>query len=72
MLLTNQRLDKLTAMHSDFAERGMLPAGHNPPRNIMHPQIHKPSRSRGHDSDGKDEGPDEQHVLTSGEVTGLS
>ena len=63
MLLTNQRLDKLAAMRSDFAERGMLPAGHNPPRNIMHPQIRKPSRSCGHDSDGEDEGPVEGDVV---------
>jgi len=34
MLLTNQRLDKLAAMRSDFVSRGMLPGGHASCRNI--------------------------------------
>lgn len=42
MLLTNQRLDKLAAMRSDFAARGMLPAGHAAGRQITH--ILKPSQ----------------------------
>ena len=41
MLLTNQCLNKLTTMHSNFAEQGMLPAGHTPPRNTMHPHAFK-------------------------------
>jgi hypothetical protein len=57
MLLINQCLDKLAAMHSDFAERGMLPAGHTPPRNTMLPNTPTRPRPRGDDSDGKDEGP---------------
>jgi hypothetical protein len=36
MLLTNQRLDKLAAMRSDFISRGMLPGGHASGRNISH------------------------------------
>ena len=31
MLVTNQRLDKLAAMHVDFVDRGMLPLTHNCP-----------------------------------------
>jgi hypothetical protein len=34
MLVINQRLDKLAAMHTDFVARGMLPAGHPPWRNL--------------------------------------
>lgn len=36
MLLVNQRLDKLAAMRSDFAARGMIPAGHAAGRQITH------------------------------------
>jgi len=35
MLNTNQRLDKLAAMRSDFVACGMLPTGHAPGRNIL-------------------------------------
>jgi hypothetical protein len=34
MLVINQRLDKLAAMHTDFVAHGMLPAGHPPWRNL--------------------------------------
>ncbi|KIJ58132.1 hypothetical protein HYDPIDRAFT_171393 [Hydnomerulius pinastri MD-312] len=34
MLLTNQRLDKLSAARVQFADRGMLPPTHSPPSNI--------------------------------------
>ena len=36
MLQVNQRLDKLAAMRTDFAARGMLPAGHTTGRQISH------------------------------------
>lgn len=36
MLHVNQRLDKLAAMRSDFAARGMIPAGHAAGRQITH------------------------------------
>lgn len=36
MLLTNQRLDKLAAMHSDFVARGMLLGGRASSRNLSH------------------------------------
>ena len=36
MLQVNQRLDKLAAMRSDFAARGMLPAGHAAGRQVSH------------------------------------
>ena len=63
MLLTNQRLDKLAAMRSDFAKQGMLPAGHTTPRNTMHPHASKPSRPCGNDSKGDDKGPVEGEVV---------
>ena len=63
MLLTNQHLDKLAVMRSDFAEQGMLPAGHTPPRNTMHPHVSKQSRPCGNDSEGEDEGPVEGEVV---------
>jgi hypothetical protein len=34
MLVTNQRLDKLAAMQSDFIARGMLPGGHKLGKNM--------------------------------------
>jgi hypothetical protein len=38
MLLINQCLDKLKAMHSDFVFHGMLPAGHIPSSSVsFHP-----------------------------------
>jgi len=36
MLRINQRLDKLAAMRSDFAARGMLPRGHASGRHMSH------------------------------------
>jgi hypothetical protein len=45
MLLINQRLDKLAAMHSDFAARGMIPAGHAAGRQITH-LLKRSQRSR--------------------------
>ena len=51
MLQTNQRLDKLAAMRSDFVSRGMLPASHTGGRQISH--IAKSSESQ-HFSDDED------------------
>ena len=34
MLVINQQLDKLTAMHTDFVAHGMLPVGHPPRRSL--------------------------------------
>src|SRR6202453_824610 len=62
MLLTNQRLDKLAAMRSDFAERRMVPAGHIPPRDLM-PHVPKQSGLNEDDSDGEDEGPVDSDVV---------
>jgi hypothetical protein len=36
MLLTNQQLNKLATMCSDFVTHSMLPAGHAPSRDISH------------------------------------
>jgi len=57
MLRINQRLDKLVAMHIDFATRGMLPAGH-PSKSRVTCNL-KPSNivPDGEDSDGEDAGP---------------
>ncbi|KAI0295051.1 hypothetical protein B0F90DRAFT_1811552 [Multifurca ochricompacta] len=66
MLMTNQCLDKLSAMHSDFVARGMLPAGHIPPQNISY--IYQPNNdtSREDDDESNDENGgavDEKNVL---------
>ena len=64
MLLTNQRLDKLAAMCSDFVERRMLPAGHAPPRyTSQQSQTHIPRLNNGNESDDEDEGPVEGDVV---------
>lgn len=63
MLLINQRLDKLAAMRSDFAERGMLPAGHTPPRYTSRTHMPKQSRTHGEDSDSEEEGPVDGDVV---------
>ena len=52
MLRINQRLDKLAAMRSDFATRGMLPGGHASGRQPSH--ILKPS-DLGADGEGGNE-----------------
>ena len=60
MLNTNQRLDKLAAMRSDFVSRSMLPAGHAPGRNIS---LISPSHQAGVEDVGledDDEGPVEE------------
>ncbi|KAH8979758.1 hypothetical protein EDB92DRAFT_1954703 [Lactarius akahatsu] len=68
MLLINQRLDKLAAMHTDFAERDMLPAGHTLPKNTSHQHVPEQSRPNGHDSEDEDEGPVEGDIVM-GHVT---
>jgi hypothetical protein len=60
MLQTNQRLDKLAAMRSDYIARGMLPAGHIPGRGtslILGP--HQVGTNNAGDDDN-DEGPIEE------------
>ena len=62
MLNTNQRLDKLAAMRSDFVARGMLPAGHAPGRNVS---LIAPLHQAGIndiDAEDDDEGPVEENV----------
>ena len=56
MLIINQRLDKLAAMHIDFVARGMLLAGHTPGRNVS--LILRPYQAgiRGVDDEDDDEG----------------
>jgi hypothetical protein len=56
MLLTNQRLDKLAAMRTDFAARGMIPAGHAAVRGISN--VLNPHHDDGTESD--EEGPSEE------------
>jgi hypothetical protein len=63
MLLTNQHLDKLAAMHTDFAKCGMIPAGHTPPRNISRVQMPTEARPNNGDSDDEDEGPFEGDIV---------
>lgn len=62
MLLINQRLDKLAAMRSSFAARGMLPGGRPAVANT--PQaphsLQLPTNQDGEDDDG---GPVEEDVL---------
>ena len=60
MLKTNQRLDKLNAMHSDFVARGMLPAGHAPGRGVS--LFTRPNQARIDDvhAQDDDEGPVEE------------
>jgi len=68
MLVINQRLDKLAAMHTDFVARGMLPAGHPPWRNLSaHPnpkQVTPGNNDDNNDDDDDDDGaPVEENVL---------
>ena len=62
MLLINQRLDKLMAMHADFVEHGMLPG-----RDIANSstlQGHECLRMPTNDEDkDKDEGPVDEDIL---------
>ena len=60
MLNINQRLDKLAAMRSDFVACGMLPAGHNPGRNISLILGPHQARIRGADAEDDDGGPVEE------------
>ena len=56
MLHTNQRLDKLAAMHSDFVSRGMLPAGYKPGRGLSVIHNSQQSASNGDGDEDDDEG----------------
>jgi hypothetical protein len=58
MLVTNERLDKLAIMRSDFAAREMLPAGRAVGRQISH--IPKPSGQAASYNEEDDSGPVEQ------------
>jgi hypothetical protein len=57
ILSINQRLDKLTAMHSDFVSRGMLPAGHVPSSGVSF----LPPRNAGPPTSGNDDGSDDDN-----------
>ena len=57
MLKTNQWLDKLAAMHTDFISRGMLPGGHASGRTHSH------LFPRGDDNESDDEGPADEDVV---------
>ena len=58
MLGTNQRLDKLAAMRSNFVSCGMLPAGHIPGRGLLIIQNSgqlAPNERDGDDNDDNDD-----------------
>jgi len=57
MLLVNQRLDKLAAMRSDFAARGMIPAGHAAGRQITHVLKHSRRSRRAFNYEAEDNEP---------------
>jgi hypothetical protein len=62
MLVINQRLDKLAAMHTDFVARGMLPAGHPPWRNLSaDPNLKQVTPDNNDDDD--DGAPVEENIL---------
>jgi hypothetical protein len=63
MLNINQCLDKLAIMQSDFVACSMLPAGHNPRRNIS--LILGPHQARiyGADAEDNDGGPVEEENI---------
>jgi hypothetical protein len=51
MLVTNQRLEKLAAMRSDFVARGMLPGGHKSGKNMTTHVFEPKYSSRGEEDD---------------------
>lgn len=61
MLITNQRLDKLAAMRSDFTARGMLPSASAGVPRVEHPRTQNMPAEN--DNDDDDEGPVEENVL---------
>ena len=61
MLITNQRLNKLAAMRSDFSAHGMLPSAH-PVNTVPHIQ-NLGSQSTPADNDDDKEGPVEENIL---------
>jgi hypothetical protein len=68
MLLINQRLNKLMAIHSDFISYGMMPAGHIPSAGVLFlpPLNGGPPMSGnhdGHNDDDPDVGPVNENVL---------
>jgi len=62
MLQTNQRLDKLAAMRSDFISRGMLPASHTGGRQISHIAKSSELQHFSDDEDGDSEPVEEQDI----------
>ena len=62
MLQTNQRLDKLAAMRSDFVSCGMLPASHTGGRQISHFAKSSESQHFSDDEDGDSEPVEEQDI----------
>ncbi|KAN0139618.1 hypothetical protein V8E53_002280 [Lactarius tabidus] len=65
MLLTNQRLDKLAAMRSDFTSHGMIRGGHTPGRNTLQPpNAHAfPPNLNGNNDEDDDDGPVDENIL---------
>ena len=61
MLVINQQLDKLAAMHTDFIARSILPAGHTPRRNIS--ANPNPKQVIPNNNDDNDDSPVEEDVL---------
>jgi hypothetical protein len=60
MLRTNQCLDKLAAMHSDFVSHGMLPGGYTSGRTLSHVL---PGSVGGDGAKSDDEGPAGKDVV---------
>ncbi len=63
MLVTNQRLDKISAQKTKYTDLGMLPDGHAPPRYTLRTHVQKESRPNGDDSDSEDDGAVEGDVV---------
>ena len=64
MLVINQRLDKLAAMHMDFVARGMLPAGHPTWRRLStDPNLKRMTADNDNDDDDDDGAPVEENVM---------
>ncbi len=63
MLVTNQRLNKISAQKTKYTDLGMLLDGHAPPRYTLHTHMQKESRPNGNDSDSEDDSTVEGNVV---------
>ena len=63
MLITNQQLDKLTAMRSDFSARGMLSSAPTASTTSVSHTQHLGFQNMPADNDDDEEGPVEENVL---------